>query len=68
MNKVEDELYTLTDDADTLAHELFSTIESIRYDPVGATDDDIELMKEIHGLLRYALERANKVKASVGKG
>ena len=68
MNKIEDELYTLTDDDDTLAQELFSTIENIRYDPVGATDDDIELMKEIHGLLRYALERANKVKANVGKG
>ena len=68
MNQIEEALYILTDDADSLASELFSTLESIRYDPVGATPDDMEFMKEINGLLRQALERANKVKANVGKG
>ena len=64
----EETLYTLTDDADSLASELFSTLESIRYDPVGATADDVEFMKEIRGLLRQALDRAKKIEADVGKG
>lgn len=68
MNAIEDRVYTLTDSADSLAAELYNTLEAIRYDPVGATPDDMEYMKEINGLLRQALERANKVKASVGRG
>ena len=68
MNQIEETLYTLTDDADSLASELFSTPESIRYDPVGANADDVEFMKEIRGLLRQALDRAKKVEADVGKG
>ena len=68
MNQIEETLYTLTDDADSLASELFSTLESIRYDPVGATADDVEFMKEIRGLLRQALERAKKIQRNVGKG
>ena len=68
MNQIEETLYTLTDDADSLASELFSTLESIRYDPVGANTDDVEFMKEIRGLLRQALERAKKIEANVGKG
>ena len=68
MNQIEETLYTLTDDADSLASELFSTLERIRYDPVGATADDVEFMKEIRGLLRQALDRAKKVEADVGKG
>lgn len=68
MNAIEERVYTLTDDANSLAAELYDTLEQIRYDPVGATPDDIEYMKEIRGLLRQAQERANKVKANVGKG
>ena len=68
MNAIEEIVYTLTDDANSLAAELYDTLEQIRYDPVGATPDDIEYMKEIRGLLRQAQERANKVKANVGKG
>ena len=68
MNAIEERVYTLTDDANSLAAELYNTLEQIRYDPVGATPDDIEYMKEIRGLLRQAQERANKVKANVGKG
>ena len=68
MNQIEEALYTLTDDADSLASELFNTLESIRYDPVGAGPDDTEAMKEIRGLLGQALERAKAVKANTGKG
>ena len=68
MNAIEERVYTLTDDANSLAAELYDTLEQIRYDPVGAPPDDIEYMKEIRGLLRQAQERANKVKANVGKG
>ena len=68
MNTIEEKVYTLTDDANSLAAELYDSLEAIRYDPVGATPDDIELMKEVRGLLQQALERANKVKANVGRG
>ena len=68
MNQIEETLYSLTDDADSLASEIFSTLEGIRYDPVGANVDDIERMKEIRGLLRQALERAKTVEANVGRG
>lgn len=68
MNAIEERVYTLTDNANSLAADLYDTLEVIRYDPVGATPDDIELMKEINGLLRQALERANTVKENVGRG
>jgi hypothetical protein len=68
MNAIEERVYTLTDDACSLAAELYDALEAIRYDPAGAAPDDIEYMKEINGLLRQALERANKVKANVGRG
>ncbi len=68
MNAIEERVYTLTDDANTLAAELYSSLEAIRYDPVGATPDDAESMKEIRGLLRQALERAKAVQANTGKG
>ena len=68
MNQLEETLYTLTDDADSLASELFSILESIRYDPVGAKWDDAEDMKEIRWLLTQALERAKKIQRNVGRG
>ena len=68
MNAIEEKVYTLTDDANSLAAELYDSLEAIRYDPVGATPDDIELRKEVRGLLRQALERTDKVKAHVGRG
>ena len=68
MNAIEEKVYTLTDDANSIAAELYDSLEAIRYDPVGATPDDIELMKEVRGLLRQALERTDKVKAHVGRG
>ena len=68
MNMIEKRVYTLADSADSLAAELYNALEAIRYDPVGATPDDLEYMKEINGLLRQTLERANKVKANVGRG
>ena len=68
MNAIEERVYTLTDDANTLVAELYDSLEAIRYDPVGATPDDMEYMKEINGLLRQALERAKSVKANVGRG
>ncbi len=68
MNAIEEKVYTLTDDANSLASEIYDSLEAIRYDPVGAMPDDIELIKEVRGLLRQALERANKVKANVGRG
>ena len=68
MNAIEEKVYTLTDDANFLAAEVYDALEMIRYDPVGATADDIERMKEIRGLLRQALERANAVKANTGRG
>ena len=68
MNTIEERAYTLTDDANSLAAELYDALEVIRYDPVGATPYDVEYLKEINGLLRQALERANKVKANVGRG
>ena len=55
MNEIEERVYTLTDSANSLAAELYDAL-------------DMEFMKEINGLLRQALERANKVKANVGKG
>ncbi len=63
MNAIEEKVYTLTDDANSLAAELYDTLEAIRYDPTGAKPDDIELMKEVRGLLRQALERAKAVQA-----
>ncbi len=68
MNQIEERVYTLTDDANSLAAELYDTLEQIRYDPVGATEPDIERMEEINRLLRQALELANTVKTNVGKG
>ena len=68
MNKIEEKVYTLTDDALSLAADIYDALEQIRYDPVGATPDDIECMKEIRGLLGQALERAKTVKANTGKG
>ena len=68
MNQIEECVYTLTDDANSLAAELYDTLEAILYDPVGATPDDVEYMKEIRGLLRQALDRAKKIEADVGKG
>ena len=67
MNAIEEKVYTLADDANSLTAELYDALETIRYDPVGAAPDDAEYMKEINGLLRQALERANKVKANVGR-
>ena len=68
MNQIENTLYTLTDEADSIASELLSILESIRYDPVGAKWDDPEDMKEIKGLLTQALERARKIQRNVGRG
>ncbi len=68
MNQIEDALYTLTDSANDLASDLDSTLEQIRYDPVGAHWDDPEDMKEINGLLKQALERAKKIQRNVGRG
>ncbi len=68
MNAIEEKIYTLTDDTLSSAADIFGALEQIRYDPVGATPDDIERMKEIRGLLKQALERANAVKANTGKG
>ena len=41
MNQIEECVYTLTDDANSLAAELYDTLEAIRYDPVGATPDEL---------------------------
>ena len=68
MNAIEERVYTLTDEANTLAAELYDSLEAIRYDPVGTTSDDIGSMKEICGLLRQTLERANAVKENAGRG
>ncbi len=68
MNKIEEKVYTLTDDALSLATDIYDALEQIRYDPVGATPDDIERMKEIRGLLGQALDRAKTVQANTGKG
>lgn len=68
MNAIEEKVYTLADDANSLAAKLYDVLETIRYDPVGAVPDDAEYMKEINGLLRQALERANRVKANVDRG
>ncbi len=68
MNQIEDRVYTLTDEADSKAAELLNILETIRYDPVGAESDDMELMKEINGLLKQALERAKTVERHTGKG
>ena len=68
MNAIEERVYTLADSAVSLAAELYDALETIRYDPVGTTPDDMEFMKEANGLLRPALERANKVKTHVGRG
>ena len=68
MNAIEERVYTLTDDAESKAAELLRTLESIRYDPVGAEADDAEMMKEINGLLRQALERARTIGSHAGKG
>ena len=47
MNAIEEKVYTLTDDANSLAAELYDSLEAIRYDPTGASPDDVELMKEV---------------------
>ena len=68
MNAIEDRVYSLTDDACSLAADLYDALETIRYDPVGADPDDMELMNEINGLLKQALERAKTVEGHTGKG
>ena len=68
MNKIEEKVYILTDDALSLAADIYDALEQIRYDPAGATPDDVERMKEIRGLLGQALERAKTVQANTGKG
>ena len=68
MNRTEERVYTRTDDAAYKAAELMSLLETIRHDPVGAEPDDMELMKEINGLLNQALERAKTVESHTGKG
>ena len=68
MNQIENQVYTLTDEANSIAAELYNTLEQIRYDPVGAMATDAERMEEINRLLRQALEQANTVKTNVGKG
>ena len=68
MNAIEEKVYTLTDDANFLAADLYDALEQIRYDPVGAKWDDPEDMREIRGLLTQALERAKKIQRNVGKG
>lgn len=64
MNTIEEKVYTLADDAISLAADLYGSLEAIRYDPTGATPDDMELMKEIRGLLNQALERAKTVQSN----
>ena len=64
MNEIEERVYTLTDSANSLAAELYDALEMIRYDPVGATPDDMEFMKEINGLLTYD-RRVNKLLADI---
>ena len=66
MNAIEEKVYTLADDAISLAADLYGSLETIRYDPAGATPDDMELMKEIRGLLNQALERAKTVQSNTG--
>ena len=68
MNQIEERVYTLTDDAISLAADIYDALEQIRYDPVGAHWDDPEDMKEINGLLKQALERAKKIQRNVGRG
>ena len=68
MNQIEDRVYTLTDEADSKAAELLRILETIRYDPVGAEPDDMELMNEVNGLLKQALERAKTVERHTGTG
>ena len=65
MNTIEEKVYTLADDAISLAADLYGSLEAIRYDPAGATPDDMELMKEIRGLLNQALERAKTVQSNI---
>ena len=65
MNTIEEKVYTLADDAISLAADLYGSLEVIRYDPTGATPDDMELMKEIRGLLNQALERAKTVQSNI---
>ena len=68
INQTEERVYTLTDDTLSDAADIYDALEQIRYDPVGAMPDDVEAMKEIRGLLRQAMERANKVKLNVDRG
>ena len=65
MNTIEEKVYTLADDAISLEADLYGSLEAIRYDPTGATPDDMELMKEIRGLLNQALERAKTVQSNI---
>ena len=68
MNPIEEKVYTLTDSTISLAADIYDALETIRYDPVGATPADIERMKEIRGLLNQALDRAKAVRSNTGKG
>ncbi len=68
INQTEERVYTLTDDTLSDAADIYDALEQIRYDPVRAMPDDVEAMKEIRGLPRQAMERANKVKLNVGRG
>ena len=65
MNTIEEKVYTLADDAISLAADLYGSLEAIRYDPTVATPDDMELMREIRGLLNQALERAKTVQSNI---
>jgi len=66
MNAIEERVYTLADDTISLASDLYNSLTAIRYDPTGAAPDDLELMKEIRGLLNQAVERAKMIQSSIG--
>ena len=68
MNTIETGVYTVADEALSLAAKLYDNLAIIRYDPVGASSDDLELAKEIRGLLSQALERSNAIRSNTGKG
>ena len=68
MNEIESSVYTAVDEALSLAANLYEDLAEIRYDPVGASSVDLELAKEIRGLLSQATERSNTIRSNTGMG
>lgn len=60
MKKNEERFYDLTDEAADTASELERIIRNLRYDPTGASIEDIKAITEVNRLLKKAAALAKE--------